>query len=58
LAGYGAVGGRRRAALVASGVVLLGLGVVGILSIGLPVIVAGILSIVAAAHGRDARLGR
>jgi hypothetical protein len=47
LAVYGAMRGRR-AALIAAGVLLVALGLAGILSIGLPIIVAGALAIVAA----------
>jgi hypothetical protein len=54
LAGYGAVGRARgrRPALLAAGALLLVLGLLGILSIGLPIIAAGVLAIVAA--GRSA----
>jgi hypothetical protein len=45
----------RRPALIVSGVLLLALGLLGILSIGLPVVVAGALAIVAAASVRTAR---
>ena len=51
--GYGAVrrAPRRRPALVAAGLVLLVLGVLAILSIGLPIVVAGVLCLVAAVRG-------
>ena len=51
LAGSGAFGGAsyRRTALVASGVLLVGLGVLAILSIGFPILIAGVLALVAAA---------
>jgi len=50
LAGYGALRAApgRRPALIASGVLMLGLGLVGILSIGLPIVLAGVLAIVGA----------
>ncbi|GIM94166.1 hypothetical protein [Paractinoplanes toevensis] len=50
LAGYGAIGAARarRPALLAAGALLLVLGLLGILSIGLPIIAAGVLAIVAA----------
>lgn len=49
LAVYGALRtARRRPALIASGVLLLGLGLVAILSIGLPIVLAGLLAIIAA----------
>ena len=49
LAVYGALRtARRRPALIASGVLLLGLGLVAILTIGLPIVLAGLLAIVAA----------
>src|SRR3954447_26113517 len=49
LAGYGAVRDRPPA-LIAAAVILLALGLLGILSIGLPIIAAGILAIIAAAR--------
>ena len=56
LAGYGAArrAPRRVPALAVSGVMLALLGLVGILSIGLPVLVAGVLALVAAARSRAA----
>lgn len=50
LGGYGVVRAMpgRTAVLIASGVLLLALGTLGILSIGLPVIGAGVLTVVAA----------
>jgi len=50
LAAYGALRAApgRRPALIASGVLLLGLGLVGILTIGLPIILAGLLAVIAA----------
>ncbi|WP_030436863.1 hypothetical protein [Actinoplanes subtropicus] len=56
LAGYGAMRAARgrRPVLIASGVLLLGLGLVGILTIGLPIVLAGVLAIVAATRaGHD-----
>jgi uncharacterized membrane protein YbaN (DUF454 family) len=57
LAAYGSAGQARgrRPALIVSGVLLLALGLLGILSIGLPVIAAGVLAIVAAATVRTSR---
>jgi hypothetical protein len=57
LAGYGALrtGPGRRPALIASGVLQLGLGLVGILTIGLPIILGGLLAVVAAGRLGDAR---
>ena len=43
---------RRRLALAASAVLLLVFGVLGLLSIGLPIVVAGVLAAVAAARDR------
>jgi hypothetical protein len=53
-AAYGAVvrAPYRRAALVAAAVVLLGLGLLAILSIGLPILLAGALCLVAATRQR------
>jgi len=50
LAGYGALRAApgRRPVLIASGVLLAGLGLLGILTIGLPIVLAGLLAIVAA----------
>jgi len=49
LAVYGALRAeRRRPVLIASGVLLLGLGLVAILTIGLPIVLAGLLAIIAA----------
>ena len=50
-AGYGATRAapHRTAALVGAGVLLTAAGVLGILSIGLPILVAGVLSLIAAA---------
>jgi hypothetical protein len=50
LAGYGAVrtAPGRRPALIASGVLQLGLGLIGILTIGFPIILGGLLAIIAA----------
>lgn len=50
LAAYAAMShsSRRRPALLVSGVVLSALGLLGILSVGLPVIVAGVLAFIAA----------
>ena len=45
----------RRPALIASGVLLLALGLLGILSVGAPVVAAGVLAIVAAATPRASR---
>jgi hypothetical protein len=55
LAGYGVLrtARRRRWALTASGVLLAVLGLLAILSIGLPILVAGVLALAAAA--RDGR---
>jgi hypothetical protein len=52
LAGYGALrtAPGRRPALIASGVLQLGLGVIGNLTIGLPIVLAGLLAIIAAAR--------
>jgi len=57
LAGYGALRAApgRRPALIASAVLLLGLGLLGILSIGLPIVLAGVLAIVAAARTANAQ---
>jgi hypothetical protein len=44
----------RRVALAASAVLLLGLGLLGLLSVGLPIVLAGVLALVAAARGRSA----
>ena len=54
LSSYGVVRAApgRRVALAASAVLLLGLGLLGLLSVGLPIIVAGVLALVAAARGR------
>lgn len=49
LAAYGATG-PHRTALIAAGALLIALGLVGILSIGLPILVAGVLAMVAAAR--------
>ncbi len=43
----------RRVALAASAVLLLGLGLLGLLSVGLPIVGAGALALVAAARGRS-----
>lgn len=53
LLGYGANrgAGRRRAALILAGVDLLGLGIVGLASIGFPLVCAGVLALIGA--GRD-----
>jgi hypothetical protein len=50
LAGYGALRGARgrRPALIASAVLLIGLGLVAILTIGLPIVLAGLLAVIAA----------
>jgi hypothetical protein len=55
-AGYGALGWSpyRRVALVVGGLVLGALGLLAILSIGLPIIAAGVLCFVAAARGSAA----
>jgi hypothetical protein len=55
-AGCGAVRGwpHRRASLVLAGLVLLPLGLLAILSIGLPVLLAGVLSLVAAGRATAA----
>jgi len=55
-AGYGAfaTGRPRTAALVGAGVVLFALGVLAILSIGLPILLAGALSLVASLRRRPA----
>ena len=55
-AAYGALatGVRRTTALVGAGVVLFALGVLAILSIGLPILLAGALSLVAALRRRPA----
>ena len=45
----------RRAALLLAGLVLTGVGLLAILSIGLPVVVAGVLCLVAAARSAQAR---
>ena len=52
LAGYGALrtAPGRRPALVAAGVLLAGLGLLGILTIGLPIVLAGLLAFLAAAR--------
>ncbi|MCW3816053.1 hypothetical protein ONA91_16550 [Micromonospora sp. DR5-3] len=54
LAGYGVVrtAPRRSWALAASGVLLAALGLLAILSIGLPILIAGGLALVAAARSR------
>lgn len=59
LAGYGAVPAARgrRPVLIASGVLLLGLGLAGILTIGLPIVLAGVLAIVAATRTGHDRSG-
>lgn len=56
LAGYGAVGGakHRRAALLVATALLIGLGLVGLLTIGLPLILAGVLCLTAVARTRAA----
>lgn len=53
LAAYGAVRSnpRRITALVGSGLVLMALGVLGLLTIGLPLVLAGCLALVAAIRG-------
>lgn len=55
-AGYGAVvtSRYRRASLLLAGLVLLVLGVLAILSIGLPILAAGALCLIAAARQRPA----
>jgi hypothetical protein len=55
-AGYGAVGSRahRRASLLLAGATLLALGALAILSIGLPILLAGALCVVAAGRRRGA----
>jgi hypothetical protein len=55
LAAYGAgrTHRRRRAALLVSGALLTGLGVLAILSIGFPIVLAGALCLVAAARASD-----
>lgn len=52
LAGYGAnpAATRRRAALLVSGAILLAAGVLALLSIGLPIVVAGVLALAAGAR--------
>ena len=52
LATYGAplAAPGRRTALVVAGVVLLGLGLLAILTIGLPILVAGVLALVSSAR--------
>ena len=57
LAGYGALRSARgrRPVLIASGVLMLGLGLVAILSIGLPIVLAGVLAIVAAGRTANAQ---
>jgi hypothetical protein len=57
LAGYGALRSARgrRPALIASGVLMLGLGLAGILTIGLPIVLAGLLAIIAATRTDNAR---
>jgi hypothetical protein len=54
---YGAAraASRRGLALAVSGAVLTVLGVLGILSIGLPILVAGVLALVAAARSQRGR---
>ncbi|WP_430791822.1 hypothetical protein [Actinoplanes sp. G11-F43] len=54
LAGYGIARATpsRRAALIAAGVLLLALGLLSLLSIGLPIIAAGVLALVATTRGR------
>ncbi|MBO3743995.1 hypothetical protein [Actinoplanes flavus] len=46
---------KRRVALAASAVLLLGLGLLGLLSVGLPIVGAGVLALVAAVRGRSER---
>jgi hypothetical protein len=55
LAAYGAFRSapRRRTALLAAGVLLGGLGVLGLLTIGLPIVVAGICCLAAALRGAE-----
>jgi hypothetical protein len=55
-AGYGAVGNPpyRRASLVCAGVLLMALGVLAILSIGLPILVAGAMCLLASLRQRSA----
>ena len=56
LCGYGSARvPRRRTALAAAGGIMIVLGILGILSIGLPVLVAGIVALVAAARPGSAR---
>jgi hypothetical protein len=52
MAGYGArrSAPSRRTALVVAGVLLIGLGVLALLSIGLPIILAGLLCLISAAR--------
>ncbi|MCU7726920.1 hypothetical protein ODJ79_24605 [Actinoplanes sp. KI2] len=56
LALYGALptAPARRPALIAAGVLLLGLGLAAILTIGFPIVLAGLLAIIAAARTRPA----
>jgi hypothetical protein len=56
LAGYGALrtAPARRPALIASSVLLLGLGLAGILTIGFPIVLDGVLALVAAGRTRPA----
>src|SRR4051812_30883924 len=56
LAGYGALrtAHGRRPALIASGVLQLGLGLAGILTIGFPIILGGLLAIIAAGRAGSA----
>jgi hypothetical protein len=48
----------RRVALAVAAVMLLGLGLLGLLSVGLPIAVAGVLALVAAARDRAVPVGR
>ena len=52
LAGYGArrAAPRRTPALAVAGAILVALGLLGILSIGLPILAAGVLALIAAAR--------
>lgn len=54
LSAYGIVRAapKRRVVLTASAVLLLGFGLLGLLSVGLPIVGAGVLALVAAARGR------
>lgn len=59
-AGYGSNGAApgRNKALIIAGLLLVGAGVLGLLTIGLPILLAGVLCLVAAARSNSPAVGR